>query len=142
MSLQKPTEVFARVNEKPIDQAAVQAAVDAPESGAVVVFHGVIRNHDGGSAVRALDYSAHPLAEQLLAELVSDESERTGLRLAAWHRIGALQIGDSALVAAAASAHRREAFEAIESLVERIKAEIPIWKRQHYEVGSSEWVGL
>lgn len=135
-------KVFARVNDEPIDQAAVQAAVDAPESGAVVVFHGVIRNHDGGSAVRALDYSAHPLAEQLLAALVHDEIERTGLRLAAWHRVGALQIGDSALVAAAASAHRREAFEAIEALVERIKAEIPIWKRQHYEAGSSEWVGL
>lgn len=137
-----PAAFFARVGEAPIDEILVRDAVEAPESGAVVVFHGVIRNHDGGSRVRALDYSAHPLAEQLLAELVRDESQRTGLKLAAWHRIGALQIGDFALVAAAASAHRREAFDAIEALVERIKAEVPIWKRQHYDAGSSEWVGL
>lgn len=136
------SEVFARVTDTPIDVAVVQAAVDAPDCGAIVLFHGVIRNHDGGESVRALDYSSHPLAEQLLADVVREESERTGLLLAAWHRVGELTIGDSALVAAAASAHRREAFQAIEALVERIKAEVPIWKRQHYTSGSSDWVGL
>lgn len=136
------SEVFAKVTDTPIDVAAVQAAVDAPDCGAIVLFHGVIRNHDGGESVRALDYSSHPLAEQLLADVVREESERTGLQLAAWHRVGALAIGDSALVAAAASAHRREAFNAIEALVERIKSEVPIWKRQHYTSGSSDWVGL
>lgn len=134
--------ILARVTEAPIDEAAVRAAVDAEDCGAVVVFHGVIRNHDGGQGVRALDYSAHPLAEELLAALVAEEAERTGLRLAAWHRIGALAIGDAALVAAAAAPHRAEAFAAIETLVERIKAEVPIWKRQHYLGGSSDWVGL
>ena len=136
------SEVFARVTDTPIDVSAVQAAVDAPDCGAIVLFHGVIRNHDGGESVRALDYSSHPLAEQLLADVVREESERTGLQLAAWHRVGALAIGDSALVAAAASAHRREAFNAIEALVERIKSEVPIWKRQHYTSGTSDWVGL
>ncbi|PRI10673.1 molybdenum cofactor biosynthesis protein MoaE [Leucobacter massiliensis] len=136
------TQPYARVDEQPIDEAAVRAAVDSPESGAVVVFHGVIRNHDGGAAVRALDYSAHPEAQRLLAELVADEAARSGLRLAAAHRVGALRIGDAALVAAAAAAHRAEAFAAIERLVERIKAEIPIWKRQHFADDTSEWVGL
>ena len=92
---------------------AVREAVDAPECGAVVVFHGVIRDHDGGKHVRALDYSAHPDAERLLAEVVADEQRRTGLRLAAVHRIGALRIGDAALVAAASAPHRAEAFAAI-----------------------------
>lgn len=133
---------FARVGEAPINDVLVRAAVESPTAGAVIVFHGVIRNHDGGQDVRSLDYQAHPEAERLLSELVADESGRTGLRLAAWHRVGALQIGDAALVAAAAAAHRAEAFAAIEHLVERIKAEIPIWKRQHYVSGSSDWVGL
>lgn len=136
------SELLARIGEDPIDEAAVRRAVAAADCGALVVFHGVIRDHDGGAGVRALDYSAHPLAERFLAQIVREESERTGLRMAAWHRIGSLEIGDAALVAAAASAHRREAFEAIEMLVERIKSEVPIWKRQHYHEGSSEWVGL
>ncbi|WP_017792318.1 molybdenum cofactor biosynthesis protein MoaE [Leucobacter salsicius] len=136
------SEQLARVTDEAIDEAAVRAAVDGPDAGAVVMFHGIIRNHDGGESVTALDYSYHPDAETFLAQLVAEEHERTGIRLAAVHRVGALGIGDAALVAAAASAHRREAFEAIERLVERIKHEVPIWKRQHFTAGSSEWVGL
>ncbi|CAG7602846.1 molybdenum cofactor biosynthesis protein MoaE [Leucobacter soli] len=134
--------LLARITETPIDEAAVRAAVEAADCGAVVVFHGVIRDHDGGSAVRSLDYSSHPLAEEFLGRIVEEEAARTGLRLAAWHRIGPLRIGDAALVGAAAAAHRGEAFAAIEALIERIKHEVPIWKRQHYTSGSSDWVGL
>lgn len=136
------SETLARVTEEIIDEAAVRAAVDGPDAGAVVMFHGIIRNHDGGESVTALDYSCHPNAEEFLAGIVAEERERTGIRLAAVHRVGSLGIGDAALVAAAASAHRRESFEAIERLVERIKHEVPIWKRQHFTEGSSEWVGL
>lgn len=136
------SEPYARVTERPLDEAAVRAAVDAPECGAVVVFHGVIRDHDGGERVVSLDYSAHPEAERLLAALVADEERRTGLRLAAAHRVGSLGIGDAALIAAASAPHRAEAFAAIEGLVERIKHEVPIWKRQHYADGASDWVGL
>ncbi len=133
---------LARVIDDPIDEAAVHAAVEAPSCGAVVVFRGVIRDHDGGATVRSLDYSAHPDAERFLIGIVAEEQERSGTRLAAVHRIGALAIGDAALVAAAASPHRAEAFAAIERLVERIKHEVPIWKRQHFDAGASEWVGL
>ncbi|MFT4232530.1 MAG: molybdenum cofactor biosynthesis protein MoaE [Leucobacter sp.] len=127
---------------EPIDEAAVERAVVSPSCGAVVVFRGAIRDHDGGAAVRALDYSAHPEAERFLTGIVVEERQRTGVRLAAAHRIGELGIGDTALVAAAASPHRAEAFRAIERLVERIKHEVPIWKRQHFAAGASEWVGL
>lgn len=133
---------YALVTDQPIDEAAIRTAVESAEYGAVVIFHGVIRNHDGGSSVRSLEYSAHPEAERLLRELIDEERRRTGLRLAAAHRIGALGIGDTALVAASAAAHRGEAFAAIEQLVERIKHEVPIWKRQHFQSGISEWVGL
>lgn len=136
------TEVYASITDQPIDESAVRAAVDAPECGATVVFYGVIRNHDGGEDVSALDYSAHPEAERFLRELVAEEQSRSGLRLAAVHRIGSLGIGDAALVAAASAAHRGEAFAGIERLVERIKHEVPIWKRQHFEAGASEWVGI
>lgn len=136
------TEPLAWVTHEVIDEAAVRCAVDGPDAGAVVMFHGIIRNHDGGESVTSLDYSCHPGAEAFLARILAEECDRTGIRLAAVHRVGALGIGDAALVAAAASAHRREAFEAIERLVERIKHEVPIWKRQHFTVGASEWVGL
>lgn len=137
-----PRPVFARVDDRPIDEAAVRSAVDAPECGALVMFHGIIRDHDGGEDVTSLDYSAHPEAERFLNDIVAEEQQRTGLRLAAWHRIGSLTIGDAALVASASAAHRAEAFDAIEQLVERIKHEVPIWKRQHFETGPSSWVGL
>jgi molybdopterin synthase catalytic subunit len=133
---------IARITDEPIDEAAIRAAVDAPECGAVVLFAGVVRDHDGGRGVTALDYRAHPDAELFLARCLQEERERTGLRFAAAHRIGALKIGDVALVVAAAAAHRPEAFEALERLVQRIKDTVPIWKRQHYGEGVSEWVGL
>lgn len=136
------TETYARVVSEPIDEKAVRDAVFADDCGATVIFFGVIRDHDGGQSVRALDYSAHPEAERFLAQIVAEEVAKTGVRMAAVHRIGALEIGDAALVAAASSAHRAAAFDAVEALVERIKAEVPIWKRQHFTAGTSEWVGL
>ncbi|MGK0715401.1 molybdenum cofactor biosynthesis protein MoaE [Leucobacter sp. W1153] len=134
--------VYAHVIDAPLDEAAVRAAVEHPESGAVLVFHGVVRNHDQGRGVRQLEYQAHPEAERLLAECVAAEQERTGVRLAAAHRFGTLGIGDVALAAAAASPHRAAAFGALEALIHRIKTEVPIWKRQSFDDGLSEWVGM
>lgn len=134
--------MIARVTEQVLDETAIRAAVDAPDCGAVVVFCGVIRNHDGGEHVRALDYSAHPEAERFLRQVVAEEQASSGLRIAAAHRIGSLEIGDAALIAAVAAPHRGEAFATIERLVERIKHEVPIWKRQHLVSGASEWVGI
>lgn len=136
------TAGVAAITDSPIDEASVRAAVESPVSGAVVVFSGVVRNHDDGRGVLSLEYQAHPQAEQILAECCAAVSAETGLAVAAVHRVGHLAIGDIALTAAASAAHRREAFEACEVLVERIKATVPIWKRQHFADGASEWVGL
>lgn len=133
---------YALITEDVIDEEAVRTAVQSGTAGALVMFHGIIRNHDGGQSVDALDYSHHPEAQKFLENIIAEEEARTGLKLSAVHRVGPLKIGDAALVAASAAAHRKEAFDAIENLVERIKTEVPIWKRQHFSSGSSEWVGL
>lgn len=136
------TEPLAVVTDAEIDEAAVRSGVESPASGAVVVFSGVVRDHDDGRDILSLDYQAHPDAQRILAECCAAVSEQTGLRVAAAHRVGHLEIGDVALYAAAAAAHRREAFDACELLVERIKSTVPIWKRQYFVGGQSEWVGL
>lgn len=135
-------DVLAVITSEPIDEAAIRGAVEAPESGAVVLFCGVVRNHDDGRGILSLDYQAHPDAQYLLAECCRKASEKSGLRVAAAHRIGSLQIGDIALYAAVAAAHRKEAFDTCQALVEEIKATIPIWKRQYFVGGVTEWVGL
>jgi molybdopterin synthase catalytic subunit len=138
----EPTTVLARISERPLYADAFEEFVETDFSGAVVTFRGVIRNHDHGVAVTSLDYSAHPDAERFLLACCQQVSDETGLRVAAGHRIGSLDIGDVALVATVAAAHRAEAFAACERLVELIKSTVPIWKRQYLADGATEWVGI
>ena len=132
----------ALIVDGPIDRAWLEAQVVTEHDGAVVVFEGVIRDHDHGAGVTSLDYQAHPDAEQFLADVCVDIAASAGLRVAAAHRIGSLAVGDIALVAAVAAPHRAEAFATCAELVERIKKHVPIWKRQHLADGETEWVGL
>ena len=134
--------MLAGISAEPITVEPVEAFVRASANGAVVSFSGVVRDHDGGRSVSALEYQAHPEAERFIAECCRQVAASTGLRVAAVHRVGALEIGDTALVAAVAAPHRREAFEACAELVELIKQRVPIWKRQRFRDGVSEWVGL
>ncbi len=101
-----------------------------------------MRDHDHGASVHALEYEAHPDAQRFLAEVCAEVAEASGLRVAAVHRVGALAVGDVALVAAVAAAHRAEAFEVCGRLVDLVKERTPIWKRQHLTGGTTEWVGL
>lgn len=134
--------MLAAIRSRRIALDEVEAFVRASSNGAVVGFSGVVRNHDEGRAVTALEYQAHPDAERFLAECCERIAATTGLRAAAIHRVGALEVGDTALVAAVAAPHRREAFAACTELIEQIKATVPIWKRQRFADGVSEWVGL
>jgi molybdopterin synthase catalytic subunit len=131
------------LTEDPIDLAEHEALVAHHAAGAVVGFAGVIRNHDGGRTVTRLEYSAHPSAQQTLAEVVAEvAAEAPGVRaIAVSHRIGRLEIGDAALVAAVAADHRRAAFDTCSKLVDTVKARLPVWKHQHFTDGSDEWVG-
>jgi len=105
-----------------------------------VVFTGKVRNHDGGQAVTSLEYSAHPQAERFLHAICTEVAQASGLPVAATHRIGSLTIGGLAIVVAVAAPHRAEAFTVCAELVDRIKHEVPIWKRQLFADGLSEWV--
>ncbi|WP_104109051.1 molybdenum cofactor biosynthesis protein MoaE [Arthrobacter sp. N199823] len=139
--------VAALLSAEPISVDAAIAAVESETAGAVVSFSGVVRNHDGGASVERLSYTAHPLAKKVLGEvvasLVDSVSDPDGHPVRIWvaHRVGPLAIGEPALVCAVASSHRAEAFELCSALVERIKAEVPIWKEQFFSDGSVEWVG-
>lgn len=137
------TEILAaRLSDTAITVDEAIAAVEDAECGAVVSFSGVVRNHDGGKDVTSLSYSAHPTAEKIMGSLVQQlASEHDGVRIWAAHRVGALSIGDAALVCAVAAAHRGLAFAVCSELVDRIKAEVPIWKEQFFADGTVEWVG-
>lgn len=136
------TSQRASISSQPLDAAAIEHLVLTPADGALVTFRGIVRDHDHGASVSALEYQAHPDAERFLEDACATIAAETGLRVAAAHRVGSLVVGDVALVAAVAAAHRHEAFDACERLVDLIKQTVPIWKRQHLADGVTEWVGL
>ena len=135
-------ETLSAITDTTIDASPLEAFVLTPQNGALVTFRGIVRDHDHGESVSALDYQAHPDAARFMQEACALVAAETGLRIAAVHRVGALAIGDTALVATAAAPHRAEAFAACERLVEVVKQTVPIWKRQHLTAGVTEWVGL
>ncbi|MDP9121017.1 MAG: molybdenum cofactor biosynthesis protein MoaE [Acidobacteriota bacterium] len=131
----------AALVDTPIDSAAITALVAAPERGAVVVFLGTVRNHHRGRPVEKLTYTAYrPMALRGLARIVSElEQIHPGLTAAIVHRLGEVPAGEPSVVIAVASAHRAAAYEASRTALERLKSEIPIWKREHYADGEAEW---
>lgn len=144
----EPTEsqvVFSTVTEEPLELllAEAKAATMTRAMGALVVFDGIVRDHDHGQAVSALSYSAHPQAADFLAEVLAQVAhEIPGIRLWAAHRVGPIPIGQSALTVLAAAAHRGTAFTACSRAADRIKAQVPIWKEQELTDGSVQWVGI
>ena len=131
-----------RVSEQPLDAAALTSLVQAADMGAIVTFAGIVRNNFGGRATAYLEYEAYQaMAERVLAQLASEAAQRwkTGA-IAIHHRIGRLEIGESAVLIVVASAHRQAAFEAAAWLMDRIKEVAPIWKKEHWADGDSEWV--
>lgn len=130
------------IRDTPLDVAEVLAAVEDPGSGGVVSFTGLVREVDGGRAVTALEYVAHPTAAERLREVAEAVAAELPVRaVAALHRTGVLAIGDVAVVVAASAAHRGEAFEAARRLIDDLKHTVPIWKRQRFADGEQEWVG-
>jgi molybdopterin synthase catalytic subunit len=133
--------ILAEVTEAAIDLPSLLAAVEGPAAGAVVSFPGVVRNHDGGRPVVSIEYSAHPTAGSVLARLVAEvvaTSEAEAVAVS--HRVGPLAIGDAALVVTVAGVHRAEAFATAMELVDEVKRQLPVWKRQIFPDGTDEWV--
>jgi len=130
------------VRDSTLEPSEAIAAVSAPDIGGIDVFLGAVRNHNDGRAVTRLEYHAYvSMAEKEMARIAEEIArEIPGVRLAALHRIGALGVGDLAVVCAAGAAHRGEAFQACRALIDRIKHRVPIWKREHGPDGPY-WVG-
>lgn len=139
-----PPRLVTGLRETPLSVDEALATVSHPRAGAVALFVGTVRDHDDGrEGVTELDYSAHPDAAARLKALVEEFVDGEQLHgLYAVHRTGALRVGDLAVVCAVSAEHRAEAFETARTLIERLKAEVPIWKRQAYAEGEHTWVGL
>lgn len=139
-----PQVVRAEVVDSGPSVDEVLASVRHPAAGAVSIFVGVVRDHDGGrDGVVQLDYSAHPDAGAQLMAIAEDVAGMPGVqRVAVVHRRGELKVGDTAVVCAVSAGHRGQAFDACRTLIEELKARVPIWKKQLFDTGSTEWVGL
>lgn len=134
--------MLAEVRESSLSVDECLSAVRRPDVGGVALFVGVVRDHDHGQRVVELEYSAHPRAGAELARVAAVVAGELPVRaVAVVHRTGLLAIGDLAVVVAVGASHRGEAFDACRRLIDLVKAEVPIWKRQLFFDGSVEWVG-
>lgn len=135
------TEDRTLLVDGPIDASRVVAGIAGLTRGAVVVFHGTVRDSHAGRPVEKLTYSAYrAMAESVLARIVADlEAAHRDLRAAIVHRLGEVPVGEASVVIAVASPHRAAAYEASRLALERLKAEVPIWKREHYAGGEAVW---
>lgn len=129
------------LTEAPLREADLVAFVTTAGSGGVVVFSGVVRNRHQGRGVLRIDYSAaKTLAEAQLAGIAREVLEVAGVhRVAAFHRLGRLEVGEASVIVAASAEHRAEAFEAARRMIDRIKEVLPVWKKEHFDDGTAEW---
>jgi Molybdopterin converting factor, large subunit len=136
---------FARIIDATLDVAEHERAVADPAAGAIALFIGTVRDHDPDAVgqIVQLEYSAHPDAPAVLERIAREVAAGSGgVRVAVSHRIGSLGVGEHALIAAVSAPHRAEAFDVCRELVERVKHEVPIWKKQYAADGTTSWVGL
>ena len=130
------------VTEAPIDAPALLAETIGPEDGAGLLFVGVVRNHNDGREVGHLDYDAYvAMAEHTLEAIVAealDQWETGQIRVV--HRVGRLEIGEASVAIAVAAPHREAAYAASRYIIEELKRRAPIWKREGYTAGDSEWL--
>ena len=133
---------FPRIQETALNLDGFDGIQCFPECGGTGIFVGSVRNHHQGKAVKALKYSAYsPVAEKMIRQIEQEIQQKFGAYyVRVIHRVGALDIGETAIIAIAYAAHRREAFAACEEAVERVKHEVPVWKEEFYMDGSSQYV--
>lgn len=133
--------MFAIVTD-PIDPQALRERVLDPAAGGFCSFEGWVRNHHQGRAVLSLEYEAYrSLAEKEGARILAEAKEKFGIRQAVCHhRVGALGIGELAVVVCVSSAHRDAAFDACRYIIDEVKFRVPIWKKEHFADGESGWV--
>ena len=128
---------------KRIDPAAILAEVTTPESGGIDMFIGTTRNHSSGRTVTRLEYEAYePMALKVMEQLELEAKRAWPLhKVALVHRLGEVPVLEASVLIAVSSAHRKEAFEACRFLIDRLKKEVPIWKKEYFADGTAEWSG-
>ena len=133
---------LVEIRDVPFEAEEALAAVQDAGAGGVVSFTGLVRDSDGGKGVTELEYVAHPDALAALVRVCEQvAADLPVCGVAAVHRTGLLAVGDVAVVVAATAAHRGAAFEAARRLIDDLKDQVPIWKRQAFDDGAQEWVG-
>lgn len=131
-----------RITHEPIDPGPLLEEATSSSDGAVLLFLGVVRNHNEGREVGFLEYEAYAgMAEATLREIAAEARDRwdTG-GIAVVHRIGRLEIGETSVAIAVAAPHRAEAYEASRYVIEELKKRVPIWKREGYLDGARDWL--
>ena len=130
------------VSKSAIDVSAAKKSVADDSCGALVVFEGWIRDHNEGQQVKRLEYEVYrPLAEKEGARIIDEAVQRFGVSHALCiHREGLLELGEVAVLVCVSSPHRGEAFDACRYIIDQTKVRLPIWKKEHYVSGASEWV--
>jgi molybdopterin synthase catalytic subunit len=128
--------------ERPIDSCALLSEVADHGNGAAVLFIGTVRDVNDGAGVTSLDYSAYSgMAERELEAIASEAAARwEASDIVVEHRIGSLALGETSVAIVVAHPHRGEAYEASRYIIEELKRRLPIWKREHYVDGRSDWV--
>lgn len=131
-----------RVTSEPLDVQQVHNLVKKPTDGAVVTFDGIVRNNFDGRPVRHLEYEAYAsMAEKKMAEIAKEVRDKFAVgQVAMVHRVGRLEIGESSILIAVAAPHRQPAFEACSYAMDRVKQEVPVWKKEHFIDGEAHWV--
>jgi len=130
------------LSESPLDPALCAASLRSPHAGAYVSFEGRVRDTDAGRTVAALEYEAYPALALVEGERIIREALKTVIDARCVHRVGRLAVGDIAVWIGVIAAHRDEAFRACRFIIDEVKRSVPIWKKEHYEDGASEWVGM
>lgn len=130
------------IQHEPIDTGTLTSAIASDDAGAVVLFVGTTRRTTNGKKTVKLEYDCYkPMALAELEKLRDQAMQRWSLeRCAIVHRVGEVKIGEASIAVALSSPHRAEAFDACQWLMNRLKQEVPIWKKEQWEDGSTEWI--
>ncbi|MBD2294024.1 molybdenum cofactor biosynthesis protein MoaE [Anabaena sphaerica FACHB-251] len=129
----------------PLSLEEIYIKADDPANGAVVVMSGMVRNQTDGKPVVALEYQAYePMGLQVFYQIAANIHEKWSdvNRVVIYHRIGRLKIGEISVLVAVGSPHRSEAFAACQYAIDTLKHNAPIWKKEHWQDGSSSWVSI
>lgn len=131
-----------KITRDRIDPVTLKAGLESAQAGACVTFEGWVRDHNDGRPVEALDYEAYDLlAEKEGALILAEARAKFAVQAVhCMHRVGALRIGDLAVWVGVSAAHRGAAFDACRLVIDEVKARVPIWKKEHYAGGTSEWI--